>query len=94
MNLLLKNVLIVDPRSSHNGKRKDVHLVDGLIKKIGKNLKPRSTESTDCSSLILSPGWYDIGVYSGAPGHEHREDFQSLAKAATKGGYTGVGHMA
>jgi len=90
MNVIIKNVLITDPRSPHNAKRLDVHLKDGIIHKIGKGLKPRAVQKVIGDKACLSPGWMDIGIYSGAPGHEHREDYHTLSKAATHGGYTDI----
>ncbi len=90
MNVIIKNVQITDPRSPHNSKRLDVHLKEGIIHKIGKGLKPRAAQKINGDSACLSPGWMDIGVYSGAPGHEHREDYHTLSKAAACGGYTDI----
>ncbi len=90
MNLVLKNVQILDPRSAHHKRRMDIHLSQGIIKRIGKELRPRAATSVNAKGMSLSPGWYDIAVHSGAPGREHREDFDSLERTAKRGGYTGL----
>lgn len=38
----------------------------------------------------VSPGWVDIGAYSGEPGYEDRETFRHLSAAAASGGFTTV----
>jgi len=40
--------------------------------------------------MFLSTGWFDLGAFVGDPGLEHKEDLQSLAKAAQAGGFTEV----
>jgi dihydroorotase len=38
----------------------------------------------------VSPGWFDVGVQTGDPGFEHREDLRTVAAAAAKGGFTAI----
>ncbi|MDZ7647209.1 MAG: hypothetical protein U5K54_08530 [Cytophagales bacterium] len=40
--------------------------------------------------MILTAGWFDLGTSVGDPGHEQKEDLNSLAKAAMAGGFTEV----
>ena len=86
--ILLKRATIHDVRSSHHAKRVDVLISDGSIQRISKEIKASDqVETWSSPDLHISPGWLDIGTYNGDPGHEYREDLQSLAAAAQQGGY-------
>lgn len=89
MQLLLKQVRIIDPTSPHNNSVKDILIKDDRIQSIRNRISGqyRTIEYADC---CLSPGWLDIGAFSGDPGFEHIENLDSLAKAAMRGGYTAV----
>ena len=39
MNLLLKNVTIIDSKSSLNFQKRDILIIDGVIKKISKKIQ-------------------------------------------------------
>ena len=88
--LLIKNATIVDKHVPFNGKKRDILIDKGFIKKIGTNLKESKAEIITSKDLHLSIGWLDIGVQTGEPGFEHRENFQTLTNAAAAGGYTGL----
>ena len=90
MKILLKNVKIVDARSSHHLKKRDVLVEKGAIKKIGKNIKANKAETVDIKNLHISYGWIDVGTQVGEPGFEHRETIDSVCKAAKFGGYTAL----
>ena len=91
MNILIKNVSILDPeRPSRQGKNYDIHISNGIIKKIAKKISEPKAKIIDASGCYASVGFFDIGTQIGEPGYEHRETIQSVAKAATKGGYTGI----
>lgn len=89
MKVLLQSPLILDKRSPFHRKKKNVLIQGGKITDIGD--KAFSADRVvDAEGMILSPGWFDLGAASGDPGQEHREDLDSLAKAAAAGGFTGV----
>lgn len=86
MNILLKNVKIVDVNSSHNGQVKDVGVVNG---KITFETEGNTFEKTiEKSGTSITPGFMDLRSFMGEPGLEHKEDFYTYQKAAAKGGYT------
>lgn len=89
MNVLFKGVQVVDTHSTHHGEQVDVWVKDGKIETIGKEL-PADGEVVQYEGACLSPGFFDLGAQGCDPGFEHREDLQSLAQAATKGGFTGL----
>lgn len=64
-------------------------IVNGKIEEIGdKNFSADRT--LDAEGMLLSPGWVDVGTVTGEPGFEHKENGESLAKAAAAGGFTQV----
>lgn len=87
---LLRNLQVIDPASEFNGRRVDLRLHGETIAAIGEGLKADGETEEDLSGVAVSPGWVDIGAWVGDPGQEHREDLESLARAASAGGYTQV----
>lgn len=92
MLLLLKKVRIFDGQSESAGL--DILIRDGVIEAVGEGLSAgRGAEVWEAAAggaLCVSPGWLDLGVQTGDPGYEHREDLYSAAAAAAAGGFTAV----
>ncbi len=92
MNILLRSVKIIDPNSPFNGRKVDLHIVDGKIKAIDKVLpKKRNAQIIEKKGLHISPAWFDPSVDFCDPGAEYKEDIESGLKAACAGGFTAVG---
>ncbi len=93
----IKNAHVVDP-----GKRveKDVDIcIDGgIISEIGEhltlNVSSREDVVIDGSGLVVAPGLVDVHVHFRDPGFTYKEDIQTGARAAAKGGFTTVVCMA
>ena len=81
MKVLLASALILDKRSPHHQKKKNVLLHNGIIAEVGDK-KFTADKVVDATGMILSPGWFDLGCFSGDPGMESKEDLHSLARAA------------
>ena len=47
-------------------------------------------EIIDCAGHVLAPGLIDMLVFSGEPGHEHRETLSTTSRAAAAGGVTTI----
>ena len=89
MKVLLQSPLILDKRSPFHKKKRNVLLVNGKIADIGeKNFS--ADRVIEAEGMILSPGWFDIGTMVGEPGYEHKEDIDSLSRAAAAGGFTSL----
>jgi dihydroorotase len=89
MKILIQSARIISKGSPFHLKTRNVLLNNGRIAEIGdKNYS--ADKVIDATGMILSPGWIDLGASVGDPGHEQREDLQSLAKAAAAGGFTEV----
>ena len=69
--------------------KKDLLIEDGKIVKIADNL-PKCEDEIDASGLHIFPGLIDMHVHLREPGFEHKEDIQSGARAAVKGGFTQI----
>jgi dihydroorotase len=91
MSILIKNVKVVDPNSPHHRKTVDILVEQGVITKIGSNLRgDGNARVVEAENLHVSPGWFDMQAHFCDPGYEHREDLQSGTRAAAQGGFTGV----
>ena len=89
--MLLRSVLITDPESPHHGQQVDVRVRKGTIDAVADSLDHDGSEPVfDHPGIRLSPGFVDIGAYLGDPGHEEREDIESLTASARAGGYVAV----
>ena len=89
MDILLTSVEIVDKRSPYHGKKRNVHLKNGIIQSISTQ-KPNAKKVVDAKGLKLSIGWFDLGAFLGDPGLEYKEDLKSGRKVAAAGGFTSV----
>lgn len=89
MKILIQSAKILCPNSSFHQKKKNVLINNGRIVEIGdKNFS--ADKVIDADGMFLSTGWFDLGAFVGDPGLEHKEDLQSLARAAQAGGFTEV----
>lgn len=93
--LLIKNGYMIDPKSGTEG-RYDI-LTDGnVIVEIGQNLNRPETgcRVIDAEGLLAAPGLVDVHVHFRDPGFPQKEDIESGAAAAARGGFTSVVMMA
>ena len=79
-NVVLKNSV----------EKKDVLIENGRIMKIANNIPANGEQEIDASGLHVFPGLIDMHVHLREPGYEYKEDIESGAKAAVKGGFTQV----
>lgn len=93
--LLIKNGYMTDPKSGREGKY-DI-LTDGeRIARIGKELAAPEGDCRiiDAEGLLVAPGLVDVHVHFRDPGFPQKEDIETGARAAAKGGFTTVVMMA
>jgi dihydroorotase len=89
MKILIQSPEIIDPQSSFHKKEKNVLLNNGRIVEIGdKNYS--ADRVIKAEGMKLSIGWFDLGTFVGDPGLEHKEDLDSVSKAAAAGGFTEI----
>ena len=92
--LLIKNGLVIDPER-HFCKKANVFVKDGKIEAISDNiLTDIKCEVIDADGCIVAPGLVDVHVHFRDPGFTYKEDIETGAKAAVKGGFTSVVLMA
>lgn len=71
--------------------KKDLRVLNGRIEKIADSLKAEKGEEViDAKGLHVFPGLIDMHVHLREPGFEYKEDIESGAKAAVKGGFTQI----
>jgi dihydroorotase len=90
MDILLKKAKIVSPKSSYNGKTRDILISNGKITKIGTSLNHKKAKIIDEKNLHISAGWFDMNCQLGDPGFEYKEDIKSGTDSAAAGGFTGI----
>ena len=95
--ILIKNGRIVDPVRQFDAIA-DILIEGKNIVKVGKNLEFDENDSNlrviDASGLVAAPGLVDAHVHFRDPGFTYKEDIETGAKAAAKGGFTMVVCMA
>ncbi len=95
MKLILGGT-IVDPKTG-SMYRKDILIKDGKIERMGDNLNPQDyagAEVINADGKKIGPGLVDVHVHFRDPGFTYKEDIETGAVAAAKGGFTAVVLMA
>lgn len=70
-----------------------VLIEDGKILELGPSVTAGfigDAQVIDCGGHVLAPGLIDMLVFSGEPGHEHRETLSTTSRAAAAGGVTTI----
>lgn len=92
--ILIKNGTVIDPKSKTEC-ISDLVLENGKIKEIGKQTQKNGYDRViDAKGCIVAPGLIDVHVHFRDPGLTYKEDIQTGAAAAKKGGFTTVVCMA
>lgn len=95
----IKNAHVIDPLRKEE-LDVDICIENGKIVSMGEKLDsyktPLSKEDVvlDATGLIVAPGLIDVHVHFRDPGLTYKEDIQTGARAAAKGGFTTVVCMA
>lgn len=102
--MLIKNGMVVDPKNKIE-QPSDILVKDGMILSIAKEITENDLkmynggsaadcEVIDASGCVVAPGLVDVHVHFRDPGFTHKEDIETGARAALKGGFTSVVLMA
>ena len=89
-NVILKQVTILDPTSSHHLKKKDVHIQNGKIVEIKDRIQTEGAQVWHHADSYLTPAFIDMQARIGEPGNEIAETFKTASLAAKAGGYSEV----
>ncbi len=90
MKVLIKNATLISPSSPLHGKIKSIFIDDGIITRIGSNLKVTADQTINIKGLCVSLGWMDCFANFCDPGQEFKETLTTGANAAATGGFTEV----
>ncbi len=89
MSTLISSVKIVDKKSKHHLKVRNVLISKGKIEYIGSD-SPKAAELIDGKGCLLSQGLCDLQASYTDPGEEQKEDLNTGSEAAMAGGFTDV----
>ena len=89
MEILLRQVRIIDPSSPFHQQTTDILIRNGIIVETG-TIHQTVGQEINIPSLCISPGWLDVFSNFCDPGYEFKETLESGAAAAAAGGYTDV----
>lgn len=91
MNLIIREVTIIDSRSPFHNQKVDVKIKSGIIDSIATKIpNENGFEEIKLENLHLSEGWFDSSVSLGEPGFEDRETIANGLNVAAKSGFTAV----
>ena len=92
--LLIRGGRVVDP-VTETDEIMDVKIEGSQIVETGKDLEvPADAEVIDATGLVVAPGLMDAHVHFRDPGLTYKEDIETGAAAAARGGFTTVVCMA
>ena len=89
MEILLRQVKVIDPSSPFHQQTTDILIENGFIKEIG-NLSISTSQQINISGLHVCQGWLDVFSNFCDPGFEFKETLETGSNAAAAGGYTDV----
>ena len=64
----------------------DILLTDGCITEIAEQIETVADTVIEIPGISVSPGWVDLFVKGTDPGFEYKDDLDSVAASAAKGG--------
>lgn len=91
--ILIQNGRVVDPVTGRD-EVLDVLLDGNKICRVGKDLNAEGAAILDAEGLVVAPGLMDAHVHFRDPGLTYKEDIETGAAAAARGGFTTVVCMA
>lgn len=91
MELIIKEVTVIDPKSPWNKQQGNLHISDGKIKAFGKGIEVTDAVIVEGEDLMVSVGWADLKAHFSDPGEEHKSTITSGLDTAAAGGFTHVG---
>ncbi|MBX2843261.1 MAG: dihydroorotase [Flammeovirgaceae bacterium] len=91
MEILLKNIKLVDSGHSLHNQAVFIAIDKGEISEISKDpIKGNAKYEVEGKGLSVSSGWFDMWSSLSEPGFEYKEDITSLSEAAAFGGFTDI----
>jgi dihydroorotase len=94
MSLLIKNGTVTDPANGILGRKLDLLIDGGIVKRLAEGIAPGpSDEVYDAEGCVVAPGFIDIHTHMREPGREDEERVHSGTRAAAMGGFTSIAAM-
>ncbi len=91
MNILIKQAKVVAENNVFHNKTVDILVESGVITEIRKSIAAKGNVKTvEGKDLHVSAGWVDMQAAGCDPGLEHKENLDTLVRAAAAGGFTAV----
>lgn len=91
MKTLLKGIKVIYPTTEWDGKTFDILVSDGKIEALSNEpLEAKGATIIEAQSMICIPALVDVQCAAGEPGNEHKENLDSLLRAAAAGGFSDV----
>ncbi len=91
MNILVKQVTVINAASPHHNKVVDILIEKGVITEIKKIIAAKNGfKIIEPAGAYVTLGWLDMQVNFCDPGYEHKETIINGLAAAAAGGFTGV----
>ncbi|MDO5701946.1 MAG: dihydroorotase [Lachnospiraceae bacterium] len=87
--LLIRGGYVVDPGTDFEGYA-DVLVRDGFIADVSEHIEADAGRIFDAEGLTVFPGLVDLHVHLRDPGQTHKEDLETGAAAAARGGVTSL----
>ena len=91
--ILIKNGRLIDPKTRVDANL-DILIKDGKIYRIGSFDEGDYSEVIDAKGCVVAPGLIDVHVHFRDPGYTYKEDLETGANSAARGGFTTVVCMA
>lgn len=91
--VLLRDARLFDPALALD-RTADLLVEDGRIAAIGRGLPAHGARTIEGAGRWAFPGFIDLHVHLREPGETHKEDIETGALAAARGGFTAVVAMA
>lgn len=91
--MVIKNGMVIDPANGVE-RRADILVENGKIAAVADQICDRDCDIIDAAGCIVAPGLVDVHVHFRDPGFTYKEDIETGARAALKGGFTSVVLMA
>lgn len=90
----IRDIRVLDPANGRDDKR-NLLIAEGKIVSVDAKLEDmKDARILDGAGLIAAPGFVDVHVHFRDPGLTYKEDIETGAKAAARGGFTTVVCMA
>ncbi len=90
MQILIKQVTVIDSQSEYNNKTVDLLVKDGIITRIDSVITETADSIIAENNLYISSGWVDVFADYCEPGYEQKETIETGINAAVAGGFTHV----